>query len=213
MLILGAHTIDNGGIHMAVRRAGSAAACAHCRSSLRQAAGSTTKRSPFCPERVERFKAALAETDIRPEHIVAHAAYVLSVATPDDEKYARATLGLTKEVERAGLSALARSAFTPGPLSTARGIGPGDAHCEGDHEGARDGSLARRGCSSRIPLARAARWGAQTAEEIAEISPRTCRSWAHRVWARLLPLSSRATHTMSEDAVACRARSVRESDG
>lgn len=66
------------------------------------------------PERVERFKAALAETDIRPEHIVAHAAYVLSVATPDDEKYARATLGLTKEVERAAALGIGAVCFHPG---------------------------------------------------------------------------------------------------
>ena len=85
MLILGAHTIDNGGIHMAVRRA--------ARSGMRALQVFTAKpqfyneKISVRPERVERFKAALAETDIRPEHIVAHAAYVLSVATPDDAKY------------------------------------------------------------------------------------------------------------------------------
>jgi deoxyribonuclease-4 len=66
------------------------------------------------PERVERFKAALSETDIRPEHIVAHAAYVLSVATPDDEKYARASAGLTKEVERAAALGIGAVCFHPG---------------------------------------------------------------------------------------------------
>jgi len=52
------------------------------------------------PERVERFRAALADTKIRPENVVVHAPYVLSVATPDDEKWARAAGGLKKELER-----------------------------------------------------------------------------------------------------------------
>jgi deoxyribonuclease-4 len=112
MLILGAHTIDKGGIHMAVRRA--------ARSGMRALQVFTAKpqfyneKISVRPERVERFKAALAETDIRPEHIVAHAAYVLSVATPDDEKYARATLGLMKEVERAGALGIGAVCFHPG---------------------------------------------------------------------------------------------------
>jgi deoxyribonuclease-4 len=66
------------------------------------------------PERAERFRATLAETEIRPEHVVAHAAYVLSVATPDEEKYARATLGLTKEVERAATLGIGAVCFHPG---------------------------------------------------------------------------------------------------
>jgi len=112
MLILGAHTIDNGGIHMAVRRA--------ARSGMRALQVFTAKpqfyneKISVRPERVERFKAALAGTDIRPEHIVAHAAYVLSVATPDDAKYERATLGLTKEVERAAALGIGAVCFHPG---------------------------------------------------------------------------------------------------
>src|SRR5690349_21262925 len=112
MLILGAHTIDNGGIHMAVRRA--------ARSGMRALQVFTAKpqfyneKISVRPERVERFKAALAETDIRPAHIVAHAAYVLSVATPDAEKYARASAGLTKEVERAAALGIGAVCFHPG---------------------------------------------------------------------------------------------------
>lgn len=112
MLILGAHTIDNGGIHMAVRRA--------ARGGMRALQVFTAKpqfyneKLSVRPERVERFKAALAESDIRPEHIVAHAAYVLSVATPDDEKYARASAGLAKEVERAAALGIGAVCFHPG---------------------------------------------------------------------------------------------------
>ena len=112
MMILGAHTIDVGGIHMAVRRA--------ARSGMRALQVFTAKpqfyneKISVRPERIERFKAALAESDIRPEHIVAHAAYVLSVATPDDAKYARASLGLTKEVERASALGIGAVCFHPG---------------------------------------------------------------------------------------------------
>jgi deoxyribonuclease IV len=112
MMILGAHTIDVGGIHMAVRRAS--------RSGMRALQVFTAKpqfyneKISVRPERIERFKAALAESDIRPEHIVAHAAYVLSVATPDDEKYTRASLGLTKEVERASALGIGAVCFHPG---------------------------------------------------------------------------------------------------
>jgi deoxyribonuclease IV len=112
MMILGAHTIDNGGIQMAVRRA--------ARSGMRALQVFTAKpqfyneKISVRPERVERFRAALAETDIHPEHIIAHAAYVLSVATPDDAKYARASAGLAKEVERAAALGIGAVCFHPG---------------------------------------------------------------------------------------------------
>ena len=112
MMILGAHTIDNGGIQMAVRRA--------ARGRMRALQVFTAKpqfyneKISVRPERVERFRAALAESDIRPEHVVAHAAYVLSVATPDDEKYARASAGLAKEVERAAALGIGAVCFHPG---------------------------------------------------------------------------------------------------
>jgi len=52
------------------------------------------------PERVTRFRETLAEAGIAPENVIVHAAYVLSVATPDDVKYERASGGLAKELER-----------------------------------------------------------------------------------------------------------------
>ena len=112
MMLFGAHTIDNGGIQMAVRRA--------ARSGMRALQVFTAKpqfyneKISVRPERVERFRVAIAETDIKPEHVVAHAAYVLSVATPDDEKYARASAGLAKEVERAAQLGIGAVCFHPG---------------------------------------------------------------------------------------------------
>lgn len=111
-MILGAHTIDNGGIHMAVRRAGN--------SGMRALQVFTAPPKYYNdkisvrPERVVRFRDALAATSIRPEHVVAHGAYVLSVATPDDEKYARASAGLTKELERATALGIGLVCFHPG---------------------------------------------------------------------------------------------------
>jgi deoxyribonuclease-4 len=111
-MLIGAHTIDNGGIHMAVRRAG--------RSGMRALQVFTAvpkyynEKVPVRPERAARFREALARTDILAEHVMAHAAYVLSVATPDDAKYARASAGLTKELERATTLGIGLVCFHPG---------------------------------------------------------------------------------------------------
>ncbi len=95
---LGAHTINNGGIHMAVARAGNAGMTAmQLFTAIPKYYGDKVS---IKPERVERFRSALAETKIKPENVVVHAAYVLSVATPDDDKWVRAAGGLKKELER-----------------------------------------------------------------------------------------------------------------
>jgi deoxyribonuclease-4 len=113
---IGAHTIDNGGIHMAALRAG--------------ATGMTglqiftaipkyyNDRISIKPERVARFRAALAETDIALENVIVHAAYVLSVATPDDAKYERARGGLAKELERSTALGVGAVCFHPGSAGT-----------------------------------------------------------------------------------------------
>ena len=94
----GAHTIDNGGIHMAARRAGNAEMRAlQIFTAIPKYYGD---KVTIRPERVERFREALAATKIAPERVVVHAAYVLNVATPDAEKWTRARDGLTKELER-----------------------------------------------------------------------------------------------------------------
>ncbi|HEY5060153.1 MAG TPA: deoxyribonuclease IV [Gemmatimonadaceae bacterium] len=109
---IGAHTIDNGGIHMAARRAGA--------SGMRALQIFTTipkfygDKASIKPERVERFRAALAETNIAPAFVVAHAAYVLNTATPDEEKSARARAGLAKELERSTALGIGAICFHPG---------------------------------------------------------------------------------------------------
>ena len=113
---IGAHTIDNGGIHMAVLRAGNAGMTAlQVFTAIPRFYGD---KATIKPERVARFKAALAKTRIKPANVVVHAAYVLSVATPDDEKWARASAGLTKELERSSALGVGAVCFHPGSAMT-----------------------------------------------------------------------------------------------
>jgi deoxyribonuclease-4 len=66
------------------------------------------------PERVTRFREALAATKIAPERVVVHAAYVLNVATPDTEKWTRARDGLARELERSTALGVGAVCFHPG---------------------------------------------------------------------------------------------------
>jgi deoxyribonuclease-4 len=112
MHYIGAHTIDNGGIDMAARRAGSAGMQAlQIFTAPPRFYGD---RSGIRPERVERFREALAETEIAPERVVVHGAYVLGVATADEEKWGRASGGLKKEMERATALGVGAVCFHPG---------------------------------------------------------------------------------------------------
>ncbi len=109
---LGAHTINNGGIHMAVARAGNAGMTAmQLFTAIPKYYGD---KISIKPERVERFRSALAGTKIEPENVVVHAAYVLSVATPDDDKWERAAGGLKKELERSSALGVGRVCFHSG---------------------------------------------------------------------------------------------------
>ena len=112
MLYLGAHTVDNGGIDMAARRAGSAGMKAlQIFTAIPKYYGDKVS---IRPERVERFRAALAGTSIEPRHVVAHAAYVLNTATPESDKWTRARDGLTKELERSTKLGIGVVCFHPG---------------------------------------------------------------------------------------------------
>jgi deoxyribonuclease-4 len=108
----GAHTIDNGGIQMAVRRAGNAEMRAmQLFTAIPKYYGDKVS---IKPERVARFRDALAATKIAPERVVVHAAYVLNVATPDTEKWTRARDGLAEELERSTALGVGAVCFHPG---------------------------------------------------------------------------------------------------
>ena len=109
---LGAHAIDNGGIDMAVRRAANAGM--EALQLFTAPPRFYGDKSGIRPERVERFRQALAESGIRPENVVVHGAYVLSVATPEPDKWARASGGLTKELERSSELGVGAICFHPG---------------------------------------------------------------------------------------------------
>lgn len=108
----GAHTVDNGGIHMAARRA--------ARAGMRALQIFTAipkyynDKVSIRGERVERFRETLATTDIAAGRVVVHAAYVLNTATPDDAKWIRARDGLAKELERSTTLGAGAVCFHPG---------------------------------------------------------------------------------------------------
>jgi deoxyribonuclease-4 len=113
--IFGTHPVDNGGIHMAVRRAANAGLrTLQLFTAIPKFYGD---KSTINPKRVERFREALVETGIRPEHVVVHAAYVLSVATAEPDKWQRAAAGLAKEMERSNTLGVGGVCFHPGSAS------------------------------------------------------------------------------------------------
>jgi deoxyribonuclease IV len=110
--LLGAHTIENGGIHMAAARAGAAGMTAlQIFTAIPKYYGD---RVSIKAERVDRFRAALADAGIAPHAVVVHGAYVLNTATPDAEKWARARDGLAKELERSTALGVGAVCFHPG---------------------------------------------------------------------------------------------------
>lgn len=124
MHLLGAHCIDTGGIPMAARRAGRAG------MQALQIFSAIPKyyndKVGVKPDRLARFREALAEAGIRPEHVIVHAAYVLNCATPDAEKWERAAAGLAKEFERSTTLGVGGVCFHPGAATD----GDREAACE-----------------------------------------------------------------------------------
>jgi deoxyribonuclease-4 len=109
---LGAHTIDNGGIHLAALRAGNAGMSAlQLFTAIPKYYGDKTS---IRPERVTRFRAALDQAGVAPAQVLAHAAYVLNTATADEEKWGRAAAGLRKELERSTALGIGAVCFHPG---------------------------------------------------------------------------------------------------
>jgi deoxyribonuclease-4 len=109
---IGAHTIDNGGIHLAALRAGSAGMTAlQIFTAIPKYYGDKTS---IRPERVTRFRAALDQAGVAPAQVLAHAAYVLNTATADEPKWDRAAAGLRKELERSTALGIGGVCFHPG---------------------------------------------------------------------------------------------------
>ncbi len=116
MLLLGAHCIDNGGIHMSARRAGRAGMGAL--QIFTAIPKYYNEKISIRPERVERFRDALASANIAPEHVIVHAGYVLNVATPEPDKWERASAALAKELQRSSALGVGGVCFHPGSSTT-----------------------------------------------------------------------------------------------
>jgi deoxyribonuclease IV len=113
---IGAHTVANGGIHMAALRAGNAGMSAlQIFTAPPQYYGD---KASMRPERVQRFRAALEQAKIAPDKVVVHAAYVLNTATEDETKSARARAGLRKELERSTALGVGGVCFHPGAATS-----------------------------------------------------------------------------------------------
>jgi deoxyribonuclease-4 len=113
--IFGSHTVDNGGLDMAVRRAVNAGLrTVQIFTAIPKFYGD---KSSINPRRVERFHAALAETGVRAQDVIVHAAYVLSSATAEPDKWQRAAAGLAKEMERSSALGVGGVCFHPGSAS------------------------------------------------------------------------------------------------
>lgn len=112
MRYIGTHAVGNGGIDMAVRRAANAGMkAAQIFTAIPKYYGDKVS---IRPERIERFRAACRETGIDPKFVMAHAAYVLNTATPEDDKWSRARGGLMKELERSTALGIGSCCFHPG---------------------------------------------------------------------------------------------------
>jgi deoxyribonuclease-4 len=117
--ILGTHPVDSGGIDMAVRRsAGAGMRAVQIFTAIPKFYGD---KSSIRAERVERFRAALQETGMAPEHVLVHGAYVLNVATPERGPWERAAAGLAKEMERSTILGVGGVCFHPGSAKGSTG--------------------------------------------------------------------------------------------
>ena len=118
--IFGSHTIDTGGMDMAVRRAANAGLRAvQIFTAIPKYYGD---KSTIKPERVERFKRALDDTGVKPEHVMVHAAYVLNLAI-QDERWERARDGIRKELERSDMLGVGGVCFHPGSCTDSEAAG------------------------------------------------------------------------------------------
>ena len=109
---IGAHTIDNGGIHLAVHRASAAGMNALQVFSAKPQF--YNEKVSVRPERAERFREALSAAGIDRAHVLVHAGFVLNLASPEEDKAAKAANALVKELERTTALGAFGCCFHPG---------------------------------------------------------------------------------------------------
>jgi deoxyribonuclease-4 len=121
MLRLGAHESVAGGLHLALERAESAG-CASLQIWTRNSR--QWEAPPLEGEAIRQFRAERARYDIHP--IVAHASYLINIASPDDVLYRRSIRTLGDEVLRCDLLGLPYLVLHPG-AHTGSGLEAGHA--------------------------------------------------------------------------------------
>lgn len=91
----GAHMSISGGLHLALER-GQAIGCASIQIFTRnQTRWKSARRTP---QELEQYRQALAATGIEP--VVAHAIYLINLASPDQEVRAKSEAAFVEELER-----------------------------------------------------------------------------------------------------------------
>jgi deoxyribonuclease-4 len=170
--LIGVHTVDNGGIQMAARRA--AAAGANALQVFTAPPRFYGDKASIQPARVERFGSVLDEVGILPEHVMVHGAYVLNAASPEEEKHSRSAAGLEKELERSTALGAGCVCFHPGSVGSGGSAGSGGDRAAGVQRvaAAIAGALAAVPGKTRLLVENTAGAGAtigRTAAEVAAI--------------------------------------------
>src|SRR6185295_5792011 len=106
---IGAHTVDVGGMDMAIRRAANA--------------GMNTMQLFTAIPKFYGDKTAIREMGMDPSRFVTHGAYVLNTGTPDADKWTRARDGLTKELERSSMLGIGIVCYHPGAATDGDRVG------------------------------------------------------------------------------------------
>lgn len=96
-LLLGAHMSVAGGLDKAVGR-GVGVGCTALQIFTKNA--NQWRAKPLADEDIARFKAALAESPIAPEAVVAHDSYLINLGSPDDTKWEQSVAAFTDELRR-----------------------------------------------------------------------------------------------------------------
>lgn len=109
MAVLGAHMSIAGGYHEAVARA---AACGCQCVQLFTKNNLQWRAKPISTAEAERFRAALDAQAIR--HPLAHASYLINLASPDRTLWQRSLDALVEELRRAAKLGIARVVLHPG---------------------------------------------------------------------------------------------------
>ena len=108
---LGAHVSASGGVANAVKHALAIGADAFALFTRNQRQWSSP---PLATEEVAAFKAALAASGIRPEHVLPHDSYLINLGNPDPEKRRKSRDAFLDEARRVEALGLTLLNFHPG---------------------------------------------------------------------------------------------------